>query len=164
MPLLWTYKLYVHARAAHDPPSFNILSKQHSAAGSISALFPERRSKLSRIHTLWSILSITLADQLMQHWFRKNLGDPLLAGPVLDHIHALFTIEYERCHQPVDMALFIRHESAEHLHCETVIFFSPTAATVASAVEADTCARPARSDLGLLAGSDKAWSLLFTDD
>ncbi|MBI1424791.1 MAG: hypothetical protein GC149_15200 [Gammaproteobacteria bacterium] len=107
---------------------------------------------------------MTLADQLMQQWFRKNLGDPLLAEPVLDHLHALFTAEYEQRHQPMDMALFIRHESVTHLHCETVIFFSPAAATVATAVGASPCARPVRSDLGLFAGSEQAWTVLFAQE
>jgi hypothetical protein len=99
----------------------------------------------------------------MQTWFRKNLGDPLLAGPMLDRIQTLFAAEYTALMQPTDMALFIRHEATGDLHCDAVIYFSPAAATIASEIAAAPCPQPSKQDLGLLAGSDEAWSVLFAE-
>ena len=66
----------------------------------------------------------------MNTWFTKNLGDPMLAGESLDHLKTLFLSAQVKMNYPKDMALFIRHESEGHLHCEVKVYFSPASASV----------------------------------
>ena len=98
----------------------------------------------------------------MRIWFTKNLGDAMLAGESLDHIKTLFLSTYEQANNPKDMAAFFRYESEGQLHCEVKVYFSPASVLVAEALDAVPCARPSPNDLGLLAGSEESWSVLFT--
>lgn len=97
----------------------------------------------------------------MSAWFGKNLGDAMLAPEELGRIEAAFAAECGRGGCPADAAVFVRHESEGRLHCEVHVYFSPAAAAVAAAVDADPCARPSPHDLSQLAGAPGAWSLLF---
>lgn len=97
----------------------------------------------------------------MSVWYSINLGDAMLAGEQLERIKGLFLAEYLKSDKPKQMALFIRHESEGRLHCEVKIYFSPASFVVARAVDALECKRPSPDDLGLLAGSDNSWSILF---
>ena len=101
--------------------------------------------------------------QMMSGWFSKNLGDAMLASDPLYRIEGLFSPEYARAGSPADMAVFMRHESEGRLHCEIKAYFSPAAAVVAKAVDADPCARPSRDGLSLLAGSMESWPALFPE-
>lgn len=64
---------------------------------------------------------------------------------------------------PPEMAVFTRPESEGRLHCEVMAYFSPAAREVAIAFEAEPCEKPVRAGLGLLAGDERAWSLLFPE-
>jgi len=97
----------------------------------------------------------------MSVWFTRNLGDAMLAGESLDPIKALFLSEYGKAKNSKEMAVFIRHESEGRLHCEVKIYFSPASASVAEAVGAIPCDKPSPDGLGLLAGSEESWSVLF---
>ena len=97
----------------------------------------------------------------MSMWYTKNLGDAMLAGEEIDHIKVLFISAYDKAERHAEMAVFIRHESEGQLHCEVKAYFSPDAAGVAAAVGAKPCKRPSPESLGLLAGSDACWSILF---
>lgn len=97
----------------------------------------------------------------MRIWFTKNLGDAMLAGESLDHIKALFLSIYEQANSPKDMAAFFRYESEGQLHCEVKAYFSPASVLVAEAFDAVPCERPSPNGLGLLAGSEESWSVLF---
>ena len=97
----------------------------------------------------------------MSTWFTKNLGDAMLAGEPLEQIKALFLSAYERAENADEMALFFRHESEGSLHCEVKIYFTPASAFVAEAVDATPCNKPSPAGLGLLAGSEAAWPVLF---
>jgi len=48
-------------------------------------------------------------------------------------------------------------------YCEVVAYFSPKASEVAQAFDAEPCPKPVRAGLGLLAGSETAWSNLFDE-
>ena len=61
------------------------------------------------------------------------------------------------------MAVFTRNESEGRLHCEVIAYFSPSAAEVAKAFDAEPCEKPSRGELGLLAGDKQAWSVLFPE-
>ncbi|WKZ38240.1 MAG: GNAT family N-acetyltransferase [Anaerolineales bacterium] len=57
--------------------------------------------------------------------------------------------------------VFTRHESEGRLHCEVIAYFSPSASGLAEIFEAKPCQRPSRSGLGLLAGNEDSWPLLY---
>ncbi|MFP5504757.1 MAG: hypothetical protein ACLGH6_01025 [Gammaproteobacteria bacterium] len=97
----------------------------------------------------------------MGGWFRKDLGDGILAGLPLERIEASFREAYARAGQPRDMALFVRRQSDGRLHCEVTVYFAPAAAGVAYACGASPCARPPRAGLELLAGAEGGWETLF---
>ena len=99
----------------------------------------------------------------MSGWFSKNLGDAMLAPEPLARIEELFASEYARAGSPGHMAVFIRHESEGRLHCELRAYFSPAAAGIARAVDADPCARPSLDGLSLLAGAQESWLGLFPE-
>jgi hypothetical protein len=98
----------------------------------------------------------------MSSWYTKNLGDAMLAGEQLEQIKSRFLAACEQARAPKEMAVFFRHESEGQLHCEVKTYFSPAAAGVAVSLGAVPCTRPSRDSLGLLAGSDDAWSALFS--
>ena len=102
-------------------------------------------------------------DTSMSPWFSKSLGDPLLAGEPLSRLEAVFRAARADPGAPREMALFVRHESEGQLHCELRVYFSPGAAAVARAVEADACERPSPDGLSLLAGGPESWRALFPD-
>ena len=99
----------------------------------------------------------------MTCWFTKNLGDAMLAGESIEHIKELFLEEYAADSCSREKALFIRHESEGRLHCEVKIYFSPAAVIAAKAVNATPCNKPSSEGLGLLAGSEESWSVLFPE-
>ncbi len=100
---------------------------------------------------------------MMSAWFTKNLGDAMLAGEALAQLEAEFKATYGESGDYGRTAIFIRHESEGHLHCEVKAYFSPDAAAVAKAVDADPCAKPSQDGLSLLAGAEDAWRALFPE-
>lgn len=99
----------------------------------------------------------------MSAWFTKNLGDAMLAGEALTQLEALFVSAYGQSGSSSETAIFVRHESEGHLHCEVKTYFSPAAALVANKVDADPCARPSRDGLSLLIGPEDSWQALFPE-
>lgn len=99
----------------------------------------------------------------MNCWFTGNLGDAMLAGESLAHIQEVFLAEYPTSDSAHERALFVRHESEGRLHCEVIVYFSPATHRVAKAVKAIPCNKPCASGLGLLAGSEESWSVLFPE-
>lgn len=97
----------------------------------------------------------------MGGWFRKDLGDGILAAVPLDRIEASFRAAFELAGRPHDMALFVRQTSEGRLHCEVTLYFSPAAAAVAHACNARPCARPEVAGLALLVGADDCLKTLF---
>lgn len=99
----------------------------------------------------------------MNTWFMSNLGDAMLADESLDRIKALFLSECDKANSRQKMAVFYRHESEGRLHCEVKVYFSPATVNVAEAVDAIPCNKPSSDGLGLLAGSEESWSVLFPE-
>jgi len=99
----------------------------------------------------------------VKSWFRKNLGDAMMAFEPLDQINALFRSTYgdESC--PKDVGVFIRHNSEGSLHCRVEVYFSPASASLARAMNAQPCATPSITGLDLLVGSKDSWSILFPE-
>ena len=78
-------------------------------------------------------------------------------------IEAAFLAAFAAADRPPEMAVFTRPESEGRLHCEIMAYFSPAAQEVAEAFDAEPCGKPARTGLGLLAGEEACWSVLFPE-
>ncbi|MCQ3937336.1 MAG: hypothetical protein DPW18_09845 [Chloroflexi bacterium] len=96
-------------------------------------------------------------------WYSLPLGDGMTANEPSEEIRAAFWAAFKSAGEPADMAVFTRHESEGRLHCEVVAYFSPSASGLAKLFDAEPCRRPERSGLGLLAGTEGSWSVLFPE-
>ena len=96
-------------------------------------------------------------------WYSLPLGDGMMADEPSEEIRAAFQAAFKSAGEPADMAVFKRLESEGRLHCEVIAYFSPSASGVAQLFDAEPCQRPSRSGLGLLAGDEDSWSVLFPD-
>lgn len=99
----------------------------------------------------------------MNNWYSLSLGDGIMAGTPTAEIEAAFLQAFAAAGKPPEMAVFTRPESEGRLHCEVFAYFSPAAAAIAAAFDAEPCATPARAGLGLLAGDERSWSVLFPE-
>ena len=99
----------------------------------------------------------------MNNWYSLRLGDGMVAAGPLIEIEEVFRKRFTAVGKPVEMAVFTRSEMEGRLHCEIVAYFSPAASEVANAFDAESCMRPAREGLDLLAGSPHCWAVLFPD-
>jgi hypothetical protein len=102
-------------------------------------------------------------ELLMNDWFLKNLGDPMLAHDQQEQIKQLLLSVYARSNRPGEMAAFIRHESEGRLHCEVKIYFSPMLVSIAREVDAQPCEKPAPDGMSMLVGSQESWDILFPE-
>ena len=96
-------------------------------------------------------------------WFFLSLGDGMTADELSEEIRAAFQTAFESAGKPADMAVFKRLESEGRLHCEVIAYFSPLAEGLAKRFDAGPCQRPERSGLGLLAGYEGSWAVLFPE-
>jgi hypothetical protein len=99
----------------------------------------------------------------MNNWYSLSLGDGIMAAMPSSEIEELFQQSFTAAGKPLEMAVFTRPESEGRLHCEVIAYFSPAAAEVAKAFDAQPCAKPARAGLSLLAGDERAWAVLFPE-
>lgn len=72
----------------------------------------------------------------------------MMASMPSAEIEKIFLSMFEAAGKPVDMAVFTRYESEGRLHCEVTAYFSPAAAEVAKALDAQSCEKPFRGELG----------------
>ena len=87
----------------------------------------------------------------------------MMAPTPAAEIEEAFLRAFDAAGRPPDMAVFTRPESEDRLHCEVMAYFSPAAASVAQAFDAQPCVKPARAGLGLLAGDEHSWTVLFPE-
>ncbi len=99
----------------------------------------------------------------MENWYSLSLGDGIMAAMPTAEIEEVFLKSYVAAGKPAEMAVFTRPESEGRLHCEVFAYFSPAAASVAETFDAEPCVKPVRAGLGLLAGDERAWSVLFPE-
>ncbi len=97
----------------------------------------------------------------MEYWYMLNLSDGIMAAAPAEEIKERFLLSFHAAGDPVDMAVFTRYDSEGRLQCDVIAYFSPAAREVAEAFDAEPCAKPLRTGLGLLAGDERAWSALF---
>lgn len=107
--------------------------------------------------------NMTYNRAMIPTWYSLPLGDGMTADQPSEEIQAVFRAAFESAGLPAEMAIFKRHESEGRLHCEVVAYFSPAASSVAKLFDAEPCQRPSRSGLGLLAGDESSWSMLFPE-
>lgn len=100
-----------------------------------------------------------MAVDRIRRWHCRNLGDAMLAAPLLEELQAEFEAALS-AGMATGAGLFMRHESAGQLHCEVKLYFSPAAEPVAKTLGATLCSRPGKDGLSLLAGDALAWSEL----
>jgi hypothetical protein len=100
----------------------------------------------------------------MDSWYCLSLGDGIIAPTPSAEIEEMFQQTFIAAGKPDDMAVFTRPESEGRLYCEVIAYFSPAARDVARAFDAEPCEKPARAGLGLLAGSEQSWLVLFSDN
>lgn len=99
----------------------------------------------------------------MNTWYSISLGDGIMAATPSVEIEKVFLQMFIDAERPLNMAVFTRLESEGRLHCEVVAYFSPAAKDVAKVFDAQVCKKPAREGLGLLAGMESCWSILFPE-
>ena len=99
----------------------------------------------------------------MESWYSTGLGDGITAAMPSAEIENLFLPLFEVAGRPANMAVFTRLESEGHIHCEVIAYFSPAAQDLARAFDAQPCEKPALAGLGLLAGDQLCWSVLFPE-
>jgi hypothetical protein len=101
---------------------------------------------------------------MTKFWFSKNLGDGMMAPELTDEIREQFRMLYTESGNPEEMAVFTRYDSEGRLHCEGTAYFSPAAAGLAKLFDAEPCVKPPKNGLGLMAGSQASWSILFPEN
>ncbi|HKY56279.1 MAG TPA: hypothetical protein VJM08_18325 [Anaerolineales bacterium] len=100
----------------------------------------------------------------MESWYSTDLGDGITAAIPTAEIEQSFVQLFTATGRPVDMAVFTRAESEGRLHCEVIAYFSPAAWELAKAFGAQSCKKPERAGLGLLAGDPSCWAVLFPEE
>lgn len=96
--------------------------------------------------------------------YYKNLGDPLLASSEqasVSHAFAMFVERESKATPEYPMALFYRHETHAHMHCEWLLYIPPHCAAFALSIKALPCAKPQKQDLAIFAGSAQALAYWF---
>jgi hypothetical protein len=102
-------------------------------------------------------------SEQVDSWYSLSLGDGIMAGTPAAEIEELFLKRFSESARPAAMAVFTRPESEGRLYCEVIAYFSPAAARVAQAFDAEPCGKPGRNGLGLLAGDPGCWQVLFPE-
>ncbi len=88
----------------------------------------------------------------------------MMAYEPIQQIEEVFKPLYAAAGEPMDMAVFTRHDSEGRLHCKVTAYFSPAAAEVARIFDAEPCKKPLQRGMDLLAGNQHCWSVIFPED
>ncbi len=94
-------------------------------------------------------------------WHGIFLGNGADAFSRTIQIQSLFMLAFMASGGNVEMAMFSKSESTENAH-EVTIYFSPASAAFAKTIDGiSPCEKPSRDKLGLLAGDERCWNILF---
>jgi len=88
----------------------------------------------------------------MSTWFKLELGDAVMAAPVLEALKEQHATMYGTL-AAESPPVFVRYDASGGLHCEVTVYFSPAAESLASLNHAQVCVAPALTGVSLLAGS-----------
>ena len=94
----------------------------------------------------------------MDLWYSKALGDTVSAFAPSRRIQDLFLPMFSAAGQPLDMAVFSRHDPRAN---EVTAYFSPGAAKLAALFGAKACEKPSSEGIGLLVGDARCWEIFF---
>lgn len=97
----------------------------------------------------------------MTKWFKKNLGDGILAHVSCEEIKEMFQTSTEVSENDPERAVFIKQISDGQLHCEVIAYFSPASENIANRFNAVPCNKPLIENLTLLVGNEDSWKTLF---
>lgn len=89
----------------------------------------------------------------MSTWYAKQLGNGGHAFTPTSEIQEAFLKVYAATGMPSDMAVFSHYDIETNM---VTAYFSPGASILAKMFGAEECAKPSRSDIGLLVGDDSA--------
>lgn len=90
----------------------------------------------------------------MTRWYRKNLGDAMLASDALATVQAHLAHVYTHNSKPANCLAIYRHES-QGLHCSVIVYLTENFQQVAKLENAINCPVPVLSDSAFLAGNEK---------
>jgi len=116
---------------------------------------------MGTIHGLTDVTG--LSERIVENWYSVSLGDGMMAAGPSAEIEAVFRALFDAAGRPPEMAVFTRPESEGRLHCEVIAYFAPAVAALAREFDAEPCPKPSRTGLGLLAGDERSWSVLFPE-
>lgn len=88
----------------------------------------------------------------------------MTSGTASTEIEETFARLFPAATRSPEMAIFTRPESEGRLHCEVIAYFSPASEKLAGKFDAESCEKPARAGLTLLAGDEASWSALFPEE
>ena len=87
----------------------------------------------------------------MDHWFKLNLGDAMLASEALSTIEAHLLHVYEIASKPENLLAIYRHES-QGLYCSVIVYITENFQQLAKLENTITCQPPPLGDSAFLAG------------
>ena len=90
----------------------------------------------------------------MEHWFKLNLGDAMLANEALLAVKAHLASVYEVNNKPENLLAIYRHES-QGLHCSVILYLTAEFQNLAKLSNVLSCNIPPLSSSGFLAGYEK---------
>ena len=89
----------------------------------------------------------------MTSWYRKNLGDAMLASDALASIKTHLANVYTENNKPENWLAIYRHES-QGLHCSVIAYFTENFQQAAKLENTIHCQAPPLSDSAFLAGNE----------
>lgn len=89
----------------------------------------------------------------MTSWYRKNLGDAMLASEALSVIETHLANVYDVNSKPESWLAIYRHES-QGLHCSVIVYLTESFQQLAKLECAISCQAPPLSDSAFLAGDE----------
>ena len=88
----------------------------------------------------------------MSMWFKKQLGDAVMAAPVLETLKEKYIAMYAAPHSNDSPQVWVQYDAAGGLHCEVTVYFSPAAAALAMSVGAEVTTAPSLESVSPLMG------------
>jgi len=87
----------------------------------------------------------------MTTWFRKELGDAVMAAPALETLKEQHAAMYGNAATDAPQ-VYVRYDASGGLHCEVTVYFSPDAESLAKLFHAEPCAAPSMIGTSLITG------------
>ncbi|MCI2282933.1 hypothetical protein L3081_05430 [Colwellia sp. MSW7] len=89
----------------------------------------------------------------MEHWFKLNLGDAMLASIALSTIQIHLSNVYDMNNKTENLLAIYRHES-QGLHCSVIVYLTENFQQLAKLDNVMRCHTPPLADSAFLAGDE----------